>query len=81
MVGGVLGLALIIGAIIMFVKSRNRIESAVEQKGAASSSEAINVPAAEPEGSSKTVITANSKLGRKLGFHSMSIDGKLRGVG
>jgi hypothetical protein len=54
----------------------------VEQKGAASSSEAINVPAAEPEGSSKTVITANSKLeAGKLGFHSMGIDGRLRGVG
>lgn len=58
MVGGVLGLALIVGTVIMFLRWRNMREPAIEQKGAASSSEAISVPGA---GKMETVVTANPR--------------------
>jgi hypothetical protein len=57
-VGGVLGLALIIGAVIMFLRWRNMREPTMEQKGAESSSDAIGVPGA---GKIETIVTTNSK--------------------
>jgi hypothetical protein len=58
-VGGVLGLAFIIGVVIMFLRWRNMREPVQSQsKGAASSTEDVGGPAV---GKTETVVTANPK--------------------
>jgi hypothetical protein len=57
-VGGVLGLALIAGAVIMFLRRRNSREPDQGQKGAASSTEEVGALAAAK---AKPVVTARPK--------------------
>jgi hypothetical protein len=57
-VGGVLGLALLIGVVMIFLKRRNAHEPVQEQKAASSSADEVSAPAA---GKSEAGVTTSAR--------------------